>query len=279
MMNPNNTFADGTVPNEEATEPEGSTRSEAREQRAERNRQNAKRSTGPKSLAGKNRSRWNSLKHGVLAKSLLQSVSLTDEHKQSFTLLHEALHEQITPEGPLEHMQVERIVIAYWRLSRCARFEAETFTKPEMFWSTGIDRLNRYTAAAQRELSQAAHELERLQRQRRGESLPMPVQVDLNLIDTTSQELPPGFAPIAQSKRHAAALPAGVESDSDGTVPVPGPVAIPSMMGRVIFESVIEQTPEKNYETKPTPISSRILPHAGADFWELSSPEVPDVRE
>jgi len=34
------------------------------------NRQNAIRSTGPKSEAGKGRSRWNALKHGLLVKEV-----------------------------------------------------------------------------------------------------------------------------------------------------------------------------------------------------------------
>jgi len=162
------------------------------EERAARNRRNAQHSTGPRTQAGKDRSRWNSIRHGLLARTLIGSLDPEDEAVKSFQQWFAELHAHVQPAGPIEQLLVERIAGAYWRMHRGAQFEAETLVKATVFWTDGVDRLNRYTAAANRELVQSLHELERVQRQRSGEQLPPPVQIDVNL-NTTGEEDRPGL--------------------------------------------------------------------------------------
>ena len=54
------------------------------EERAARNRRNAQHSTGPRTQAGKDRSRWNSIRHGLLARTLIGSLDPEGEAVKSF---------------------------------------------------------------------------------------------------------------------------------------------------------------------------------------------------
>ena len=88
------------------------------------NRQNAARSTGPRSKAGKGRSRWNAIKHGLLVKEVPAGYwpSITDD-PSLFEFLMEALVDHFDPVGPVEGMLVEFIAQCYWRQRRFQRAE------------------------------------------------------------------------------------------------------------------------------------------------------------
>jgi len=86
----------------------------------EANRANAKKSTGPKTEAGKLRARQNSWKHGLTA----EVVVTTSEDAEAFSEFREALMRQYDPEGWLECELVERIASLCWRLRRVPVFEA-----------------------------------------------------------------------------------------------------------------------------------------------------------
>jgi hypothetical protein len=85
----------------------------------EANRQNAQRSTGPKTGEGKNKVRWNPLKHGLLAKA----VVLPQEDRAEFERLLAELTEYYQPIGRLEELHVEDIAGMYWRRRRALRVE------------------------------------------------------------------------------------------------------------------------------------------------------------
>ncbi len=91
------------------------------------NRQNARRSTGPRTEAGKGRSRWNAIKHGLLVKDVPANhwPYFTDD-LGSFQLLMEALVDHFDPVGPVEGMLVERIGQCYWRSHRFQLVENAT---------------------------------------------------------------------------------------------------------------------------------------------------------
>jgi len=89
------------------------------ERKREANRLNALRSTGPKSETGKSRSRWNAMKHGVLAKEVPGNHA--PYFRDDLWIFEELLKELIKyfdPVGPLEKMLVERIVQCCWRRRR-----------------------------------------------------------------------------------------------------------------------------------------------------------------
>ena len=89
--------------------------------KAQANRQNALKSTGPKTLSGKAYSQRNSLKHGLFAKGFCCAVQ--GEDPQEFQDLRDKLLEKCQPVGMLEEIEVDRIADCCWRLKRASRYE------------------------------------------------------------------------------------------------------------------------------------------------------------
>ena len=90
----------------------------------EANRRNAQLSTGPKTEAGKNHSRRNAVKHGVLASALLVTKGGGAEDAAEFEELLSDLNRDLAPVGRLEEMMVEKIAVCSWRQKRALRYEA-----------------------------------------------------------------------------------------------------------------------------------------------------------
>ena len=95
----------------------------ASDRKAEANRRNALKSTGPKTPEGKAVVRQNALKHGLLS----QEVLLPDEDEEAMQELGGRLRDELQPVGELENLLVDRIIAAYWRLRRLGRVEAGIF--------------------------------------------------------------------------------------------------------------------------------------------------------
>ncbi len=93
------------------------------EKKAEANRRNALKSTGPKTPEGKAAVRLNALRHGLLS----QEVLLPGEDEEALRELGERLREELQPVGELENLLVDRIIASYWRLRRLGRVEAGIF--------------------------------------------------------------------------------------------------------------------------------------------------------
>jgi hypothetical protein len=89
------------------------------ERKVEANRQNAQKSTGPKTGAGKEIVSRNALKHGLLAKGLMFD---NEEEKAELELLRTDLQEELAPEGVLERILVEEIVASWWKVQRTQRW-------------------------------------------------------------------------------------------------------------------------------------------------------------
>ena len=88
------------------------------------NRRNARRSTGPKSAAGKAASSANALRHGLAA---ARAVVLPDEDGEAYERLRQGVLADLDPAGALQEALAQRIVVLLWRLDRAARLEAELF--------------------------------------------------------------------------------------------------------------------------------------------------------
>ena len=84
------------------------------------NRENAKKSTGPRTQRGKAHSRFNSRKHGLTAKTLMT----VGECAGDFEALRAELVEEYDPQSHLEIELVERLAGILWRLRRVPLFEA-----------------------------------------------------------------------------------------------------------------------------------------------------------
>ena len=85
------------------------------------NRQNALRSTGPRTAAGKGVSSQNALRHGLRA----DQIVILGENCQAYEQFYQELIEQIAPIGALESQLAEQIAVAFWKLRRADRNEGD----------------------------------------------------------------------------------------------------------------------------------------------------------
>ena len=84
------------------------------------NRQNAQKSTGPKTPEGKAIASQNSTTHGLTA-----AVSIIEgENPLEFEDFRLKILDELAPAGPMETMLTHRIITLAWRLSRADRFQS-----------------------------------------------------------------------------------------------------------------------------------------------------------
>lgn len=82
------------------------------------NQANARKSTGPKTAAGRAASSKNATKHAFFSQELLVRCRNLDESPREFDALCRRFHQELQPVGPVEEMLVEQIVATKWRLRR-----------------------------------------------------------------------------------------------------------------------------------------------------------------
>lgn len=167
------------------------------------NRQNAIKSTGPRTPEGKEICRLNALKHGFSSKEVL----IKGESPEEFDEFRERLAAQLQPAGELEEVLVDRIVAQAWRLRRAVRIEREILER-WFTWTLKVPRRRRsyhddrrtlgeavgrdllegretltkyekYEITIERSLFRTLHELERLQAARKGRPVAAPIAIDV----------------------------------------------------------------------------------------------------
>ncbi len=179
----------------------------------EANQANAKASTGPINTVS---TRYNAVKHGLL------SQGITELDEIDYHSLLSSVQESLKPIGPIETALSEHICLCLVRLKRAhgleARFITSELNPPITKKEGGLDidleafagkvvvideglpaplkpvaldsligKFQRYEAATEGKLYRALHELERLQRGRKGEKLPVPATVDVGLHSDNEQ--------------------------------------------------------------------------------------------
>src|SRR5215470_4745187 len=87
------------------------------------NRLNAQHSTGPSSVEGKAVTRFNAMKHGIDAASLV----IPGEDPSELAQLAEDFHKEYQPEGALESVLVQTLVRSEWSRRRYFRIEAQLY--------------------------------------------------------------------------------------------------------------------------------------------------------
>jgi hypothetical protein len=92
----------------------------ATEKQFEANRQNAQKSTGPKTPEGRAAVRLNGVKHGLTA----ETIVLKGESQADFTNLLDSLEAEHDPVTPTEEALVAQLAMATWRLRRLYHAEA-----------------------------------------------------------------------------------------------------------------------------------------------------------
>jgi hypothetical protein len=83
------------------------------------NRENAKKSTGPRTARGKEVVSQNALKHGLCAKKNV----IRTESQEEFDLFRDVMLDDLAPIGGMELMLAQRIVALSWRLRRAEHFQ------------------------------------------------------------------------------------------------------------------------------------------------------------
>jgi hypothetical protein len=168
------------------------------------NRQNSRKSTGPKTAAGKKRVSINAVKHGFFSKWLLVQHPDGKESQDEYDDFFADVRKHFQPIGWLEELWVEKIAVWSWRLRRLIRCEsgqidralvghsyelqqskADDLAAPETAPSSSpemdamtdhlflpekeeLEKLLRYEANINRQLNHAIAEVERLQARRNG---------------------------------------------------------------------------------------------------------------
>jgi len=154
------------------------------ERQVEANRQNAKKSSGPRTPAGKAVVALNGMKHGLLSRECL----VKGESEADLVAFGKRLRTQLAPVGELELLLVDRVISTAWRLRRLVAVETLLFdreAKPDhAFNNYGREKmsvLSRYEVTLERSLYKALHELQRLQATRDGQAVPLPQAVDVDV--------------------------------------------------------------------------------------------------
>ncbi len=182
------------------------------------NHLNGQKSHGPNDTSS---TRYNATKHGLLT----HGVTPLDDAEGYQTLLRDLIKEE-APVGPTEIFLVEAAALDMTRWRRARRLEAEyvnaalkvplDFTRSALsFFETDspppdavkavqclVNIFQRYESAFSARFFKTLHELDRLQRTRRGEQVPAPAALDVTVHAAPSLE-----APVAATPAPAAALP------------------------------------------------------------------------
>lgn len=150
------------------------------------NRQNALKSTGPKTPEGKELARKNSIKHGLLSKDLI----IREEDPKALQALMDDLFATLQPLGRIEEVLTEKIGATLWRMQRLISAESQVLEdrdwmgeiqKIQNAYNTStLNSIMRYESNLERTLYRALHELQRLQGMRQGQCTLAPIAVEIN---------------------------------------------------------------------------------------------------
>ena len=142
------------------------------------NRANARRSTGPRTDAGKARSRLNAWKHGISA----EQIVIVDEDPADFEALRAELWREWQPVGALEIVLLDRLAVYEWRLRRVPGFEESCLGMGAFNYPARLSLLSRYETGLLNAFNRALQQLLVLQERRRLEeemALPPPANDDV----------------------------------------------------------------------------------------------------
>ncbi len=127
------------------------------EKQIEANRQNARRSTGPRTPAGKARAALNALDHGRYAHSPEAAMNALGEDPEDFRRLLDELTESYQPANAAERLQLERIAWLHWedRRNHYTRLWKLAYKQEEM----RLERERQWLAANSRNCAASRDEL------------------------------------------------------------------------------------------------------------------------
>jgi hypothetical protein len=203
-------------------EAEAADAQQAAAKRAETNRQNARKSTGPRTPEGKAASSQNRLAHGLCSSSLI----LPGETQADFDELRQKTLTTFAPLTAEETLLTDQLTQALWRLNRAHRVESKAFEQAierthlllDRFGADEADRstesslattfaddnhrktlaaIQRYVAAAERTYRAALKTLQDAIKHRKPEPQPAAVPVEKPKAAAAGQCLYPDVDPVA----------------------------------------------------------------------------------
>jgi hypothetical protein len=124
------------------------------------NRQNAKRSSGPKTEHGKANSAKNAIKHGIYARKLFSQTEQGANELLEYENLAAQLVDHYQPIGFKEQLLVEQIYTELVRNGRILRYEEQVLSLVGAFMGPALEKVLRYSTSHSRELSRLMEELE-----------------------------------------------------------------------------------------------------------------------
>ena len=136
------------------------------DKRAQANRLNAQKSTGPRTPEGKQAVRLNALKHGLSARTIV----LPGEDGDEFQQLCDDLEAHWQPQDRTEQYLVEKMAICQWQQARGYKREVQILSNMQAYTSFREKELFRLVDMRQRlerVYSKCLAELRSLQKQRR----------------------------------------------------------------------------------------------------------------
>ncbi len=95
---------------------------------------NGRLSKGPKTQAGKARSRHNAIRHGILAKSAV----LLGEKKKLFQESIRSYYDRFQPQDDLEESLIDELASSYWRIQRLLAIEASMMNREIERQTSGV---------------------------------------------------------------------------------------------------------------------------------------------
>ncbi len=164
---------------------------EITDRKRQANKQNAQKSTGPRTHSAKARVAANATTHGLLARNILMHDTHFGEDARDFDQLLNDLMNDFDPQNQAERLLVERITAAYWRLRRAYTFETQAIRRadrnqkqkqlveivliedksrtdpPAIPNQPDLERLIRYEGMISRELNRASIQLRAIQAARK----------------------------------------------------------------------------------------------------------------
>lgn len=146
--------------------PEPASKAPISERKLAANRANAQRSTGPKTLEGKQHSKQNSYKAGIFARQLFFPTEAGGNEWDGYKDIAARIYAHYRPQGVMEELLVDKVVTEAVRFARLLWFEREEFARKDAFWGQGSDKVLRYQTAINRQLTKAIEHLEDLQAER-----------------------------------------------------------------------------------------------------------------
>lgn len=107
----------------------------------EANRQNAQRSTGPKTPEGKAKSSQNSVTHGIFVKRFPSSAA--PETIEEMAALTTGLRDHYQPVGMMEEILMQKILVETTRYGRILGLEQRELARENAFFNAAVDRVGR----------------------------------------------------------------------------------------------------------------------------------------